>query len=73
MINAINVEGQMRKSKVWRIRHTDPALQFIFRHELGVSPVLAGLLAGRGISTVEEARLFLEGGLEAMHDPYLMA
>ncbi|MCL6612556.1 MAG: single-stranded-DNA-specific exonuclease RecJ [Peptococcaceae bacterium] len=63
----------MRKRRVWRIRPADPALLYILQHELGVSPVLARLLANRGVSTVEEARLFLEGGLEEMHDPYLMA
>ena len=63
----------MRKRKVWRVRPADPALLYIFQHDLKVSPVLARLLANRGIATVEEARLFLEGGLEEMHDPFLMA
>ncbi|MHB8919055.1 MAG: single-stranded-DNA-specific exonuclease RecJ, partial [Desulfocucumaceae bacterium] len=63
----------MRKQKVWRVRESDPALIYIFSHELGISPVLAGLLANRGISTVDEARLFLEGSLDAIHDPFLMA
>ncbi len=63
----------MKKPKVWRVRRADPALLYILQHELRVSPVLARLLANRGIATVEEARLFLEGGLDEMHDPYLMA
>lgn len=58
---------------MWRVRESDPALTYIFRHKLGISPVLAGLLANRGISTVDEARLFLEGNLDAIHDPFLMA
>ncbi len=63
----------MNKRKVWRVRAADPALLYIFQHELGVSPVLAGIMANRGITTVEEARLFLEGGLDGLHDPLLMA
>ncbi|MFZ5633876.1 MAG: single-stranded-DNA-specific exonuclease RecJ [Bacillota bacterium] len=34
---------------------------------------MARLLANRGITTVEEARLFLEGDLDGMHDPFIMA
>lgn len=63
----------MIKRKAWRVRQADPALKYILRHELRISPVLAGLLASRGITTVEEARLFLEGNLDLMHDPFEMA
>ncbi|MFZ5645681.1 MAG: single-stranded-DNA-specific exonuclease RecJ [Bacillota bacterium] len=63
----------MNRRKIWRVKKTDPILKYIFQHELKISPVLATLLANRGISTVIEARLFLEGSLDNMHDPYLMA
>lgn len=63
----------MRKHKIWRIHNADPVLEYIFRHELGVSPVLARLLVNRGVATVEEARRFLDGGLEDLHDPFSMA
>ncbi len=62
----------MVKQGKWRIIPTDPALIYIFKKELNISPILAKLLINRGISTVDEARLFLEGGLSEMHDPFLM-
>lgn len=39
---------------------------------LSVSPLTANLLASRGISTAEEAGMFLNGNMEALHDPYLL-
>ncbi|WP_136606739.1 single-stranded-DNA-specific exonuclease RecJ [Paenibacillus dokdonensis] len=39
---------------------------------LSVSPLTAALLASRGIGSVEEAGMFLNGNLEMLHDPYLM-
>lgn len=63
----------MATSKKWCIRHADPAIQYILQHELGLSPVLAKILANRGLTTVEEARLFLEGSLDDMYNPCLMA
>ncbi|MCJ8011703.1 single-stranded-DNA-specific exonuclease RecJ [Paenibacillus sp. KQZ6P-2] len=40
--------------------------------ELSVSPLTASLLASRGIGSREEAGRFLNGNLEALHDPYLL-
>ncbi|MWV45499.1 single-stranded-DNA-specific exonuclease RecJ [Paenibacillus sp. HJL G12] len=40
--------------------------------ELSVSSLTASLLASRGISNAEEAGMFLNGNLEALHDPYLL-
>ncbi|GIP24893.1 single-stranded-DNA-specific exonuclease RecJ [Paenibacillus sp. J23TS9] len=39
---------------------------------LSVSPLTAALLASRGIGSVEEAGMFLNGNLETLHDPYLL-
>lgn len=39
---------------------------------LGVPPVIGRVLVNRKILTEEEARSFLFGGLDSMHDPYLM-
>jgi len=39
---------------------------------LGVPPVIGRVLVNRKIATEEEARSFLFGGLDSMHDPYLM-
>ncbi|HEX6184727.1 MAG TPA: single-stranded-DNA-specific exonuclease RecJ [Pyrinomonadaceae bacterium] len=38
----------------------------------GVSEVVAGVLAARGVRSVEEARALLSPSLEQLHDPYLM-
>ncbi|HWR35796.1 MAG TPA: single-stranded-DNA-specific exonuclease RecJ [Clostridia bacterium] len=40
--------------------------------EAHLSPIVARLLALRGISTVEQARSFLEPSLAQLHSPYLM-
>ncbi len=39
---------------------------------LGITPVLANLLAQRGIDTVQKARRFFEPRLSDLHDPFLM-
>jgi single-stranded-DNA-specific exonuclease len=38
----------------------------------GVSDVVAGVLAARGVASGEEARALLSPSLEQLHDPYLM-
>lgn len=40
--------------------------------ELGIDPVLAVLLAQRGIGTFQEARAFFRPSLDNLHDPFLM-
>jgi len=39
---------------------------------LGVSPVLARLLARRGLQDPDQARFFLQADTEKLHDPFLM-
>ncbi|MFU1794254.1 single-stranded-DNA-specific exonuclease RecJ [Paenibacillus azoreducens] len=39
---------------------------------LSVSPLTASLLASRGIDSAEAAANFLNGNLDALHDPYLL-
>ncbi|MGI5844908.1 MAG: single-stranded-DNA-specific exonuclease RecJ [Candidatus Xenobium sp.] len=39
---------------------------------LGVSPVLAALMIGRGVTDAAHGRAYLESGLETCHDPFLM-
>lgn len=38
----------------------------------GIDPVLARIVRNRGIETVEELGIFLNGGLQDCHDPFLM-
>jgi len=62
----------MMKKRYWRKKQVDPLLQCILVRELNISPTLASLLLNRGVNTVEDARDFLEGSLERLHNPYLM-
>lgn len=39
---------------------------------LGIPPAVARVLAARGLSSVADARAFLEPGPEALHDPFAM-
>lgn len=62
----------MTEKRSWRKKTVDPLLQRILSRELNISPTLASLLLNRGVNTVEDARDFLEGSLERLHNPYLM-
>lgn len=42
------------------------------RTELGIHPVLADLLIGRGVRSFEQAREFFRPALDRLHDPFLM-
>lgn len=51
----------------------DPAVTAALAQALGVTPVLAGLLASRGVTTEEEARRFFAAGAETLRDPLGLA
>ncbi len=57
----------------WRLR--DSQLQDIERltREASLAPVIARLLAARGITTPEQAQEFLSPSLAYLHSPYLMS
>ncbi|MBW7455457.1 DHH family phosphoesterase, partial [Paenibacillus sepulcri] len=44
----------------------------ILARELSLSPLVARLLVQRGLAGVDAARQFLYGGLEDLHDPFLL-
>jgi len=56
----------------WSVRPFDPAIVARLT-ESNISPVIARLLAQRGIATPEAAASFLHPKLEDLHSPYLMA
>ncbi len=58
--------------KIWKLRTPDKALQNILAHELNISPVTAGLLVNRNITTPDAARNFLKPSLSQMHDTNLL-
>jgi single-stranded-DNA-specific exonuclease len=57
----------------WQLRHTDPLDIEHLTREAGLSPVIARLLVGRGITAAEQAQQFLAPSLSHLHSPYLMA
>jgi single-stranded-DNA-specific exonuclease len=56
----------------WNFRQPDPAVAERLRVEGKLGPILAHLLALRGIKTAEEASVFLSPSREQLHSPYLM-
>lgn len=57
----------------WSLKHK-PESEVVARLQasLQVSPLIATLLAQRGVSTYEEAKRFFRPSLADLHDPYLM-
>jgi len=53
-------------------RITDPGAGALLVRELGIHPVTAQVLVGRGISTPEAARAFLHPSSGDLHDPALL-
>ncbi len=60
----------MISSSSWIVKPVLPEAQ-VLRDELGLPPVIAGILAGRGIKTPEEARRFLYSTTADLNDPGL--
>lgn len=61
-----------KHTKIWRIPKPNPALQDLFALKLGVSRIVAQILINRGITTLEEARVFLSPDTRFLHDPFMM-
>ena len=59
------------KEKNWQIPYARPEAPEALR-ELGCPPLLAAVLAERGIRSREEASALLYGGSETLYDPFLM-
>ena len=57
----------------WQLRHSDPQVIEHLTREAGLSPIIARLVAGRGITTAEQAQQFLSPSISHLHSPYLMA
>lgn len=57
---------------LWKPYAADPRLVKLLSEETGVSPVIAQLLANRGVKTPQQASDFLFGKLSNCHDPLLM-
>src|SRR6266849_6494589 len=57
----------------WVFSPVDPEATEVLCRELKVSPLVARLLARRGIWEPEAAHRFLHPTLDQLHDPFLMA
>ena len=59
----------MVKERKWIMKEpADPETASRLASELGIDPVLAGLLAQRGIETFAQARSFFRPDLNDLHD-----
>lgn len=58
--------------KRWNIATARPQESASLREQLQIHPVLCALLAQRGITDFERARLFFRPSLEQLHPPWLM-
>lgn len=58
--------------KIWNIRQKDKKKAALLAAELGVSPLLAGILLNRGIDNAVAAREFLHPEAREYYDPYLL-
>jgi single-stranded-DNA-specific exonuclease len=56
----------------WTLRGGDAAASDALARALGVSGVVAGLLAARGVTSEDSARALLKPSLEQLHDPLRM-
>lgn len=58
--------------KRWSIKNFDKEVAVQLQNELKIHPVLCQLLAQRGITDFEEAKLFFRPSLDHLHDPFMM-
>ena len=57
----------------WQLKSADPVLVSEVQRSLNLSPLLARLLALRGVTSPEEAAAFLHPALTRLHSPYLLS
>lgn len=58
--------------KTWLIKTPNPQLQVVLSDQLGVHPIVAQLLANRGIKNKAQAKEFLSAAFRDLHDPFLL-
>lgn len=62
----------LHSKTTWHSPAADPELVKDLARSLSISPLLASLLVTRGLNTSHEALLFMDGGEEEQHDPFLL-
>ncbi len=62
----------LAKERIWEIRDYDKHKAGCLAAELGISPLVTGILLERGLNDTESMREFLYGSLSPFHDPFLL-
>lgn len=60
------------KTRKWNIHEFNKEKASCFADELGISPLVTGILLERGFSNTDEMKKFLYGSDEPFHDPFLL-
>ncbi len=68
----IAFDRRARPAARWISSQADEQIIKLLSQELGIGPLLAGVLAARGFQTRHEASEFLRPSLAALHDPSFM-
>ncbi|MGN1088600.1 MAG: DHH family phosphoesterase, partial [Phascolarctobacterium sp.] len=60
------------KERIWEIREYEEHKAGCLAAELGISPLVTGILLERGMNDTESMRAFLYGSSTPFYDPFLM-
>ena len=71
-IDSTNATNPRNPNMKWKSSGIDRRLQGLLSETFGVTPLFAQLLVNRGITSSEDARVFLFGDISSCHDPMLM-
>ncbi|MCK9364201.1 MAG: single-stranded-DNA-specific exonuclease RecJ [Syntrophales bacterium] len=56
----------------WHLREENREAQYLLVRDLGISPIVSGIIINRDIGTTEEIRHYLSPSLHDLHNPFLM-
>ena len=62
----------MHKQRIWDIKSYNKEKAGFFAAELGISPLVTGILLERGLQDADTMREFLYGSATPFHDPFLL-
>ena len=62
----------MHKQRIWDIKEYNKEKASCFAAELGISPLVTGILLERGMNSIDAMRDFLYGSAQPFHDPFLL-
>ena len=62
----------MHKQRIWDIKEYNKEKASCFAAELGISPLVTGILLERGVNSIDAMRDFLYGSAQPFHDPFLL-